>query len=858
MQQRIRSSSFLFRWPVVLLLLAHLYFSVNAGAQDGGSLPKGKKNYKVIVTPVEAAIKVGETVLFSAHLEDKDGNVTGADFTWSIQGREIGTITSGGLFTAQSPGNTHVVASYENKSGKAKVTVESVEDDGNKEYRIAMEPDEVTLSVGDSLCFTACLVDRDGHQNDASFSWRVKNDDIGTIDDSGWFFALRAGNTFVYAATGNLEEKAHVRVSRDTHERNRWSQILVEPSEAAIPVGDQLQFTATLLDDENTPFDTTFVWSLSKDDLGTITEDGLFTALARGNTFVYASVGNLQGKARVHVSADSTDRNRWSQILVEPSEATINVGDEFQFTATLLDDENTPFDTTFVWSLSKDDLGTITEDGLFTALARGNTFVYASVGNLQGKARVHVSADSMDRNRWSRIVVEPDEPVIKVGAQLQFTATLLDSQDIPVDTTFVWNLSKDDLGTITEDGLFTALARGNTFVYASIGDLQGKAHVTIQDSTHWDNRKNGELTIIPSDTVVGLGSEVQYRAIFVYSTGEEADTTVEWKALGRHVGEITEDGIFTATDFGTGLIRAKFKRYLAMTRILVTGEADTASAEVDTVRMVFTADSTGQVADTTGQEGETIFTFEDLPWPMSMLNGGQIIFPPGSLDEDITIQVTMPDFAFFEDDTTVSYGDLILNGVSFHVYVGDSLVTPYYFDPPAHLALPYDSTMLQELNLIPDDLWMFFYTEQIGLDSTGIYNVVIDSVNSMIYAEVSHFSTLAIADRNGQESTSIDTPSDIDVPSQYRLHANYPNPFNPETTIRFEIAGHRRQRIKLSIFNILGQEIKTLIDAEHTPGIHAACWNATDEEGRPLKSGVYFYTLKGEQFSITRRMILLR
>ena len=769
MQQRIRSSSFLFRWPVVLLLLAHLYFSVNAGAQDGGSLPKGKKNYKVIVTPVEAAIKVGETVLFSAHLEDKDGNVTGADFTWSIQGREIGTITSGGLFTAQSPGNTHVVASYENKSGKAKVTVESVEDDGNKEYRIAMEPDEVTLSVGDSLCFTACLVDRDGHQNDASFSWRVKNDDIGTIDDSGWFFALRAGNTFVYAATGNLEEKAHVRVSRDTHERNRWSQILVEPSEAAIPVGDQLQFTATLLDDENTPFDTTFVWSLSKDDLGTITEDGLFTALAMGNTFVYASVGNLQGKARVHVSADS-----------------------------------------------------------------------------------------MDRNRWSRIVVEPDEPVIKVGAQLQFTATLLDSQDIPVDTTFVWNLSKDDLGTITEDGLFTALARGNTFVYASIGDLQGKAHVTIQDSTHWDNRKNGELTIIPSDTVVGLGSEVQYRAIFVYSTGEEADTTVEWKALGRHVGEITEDGIFTATDFGTGLIRAKFKRYLAMTRILVTGEADTASAEVDTVRMVFTADSTGQVADTTGQEGETIFTFEDLPWPMSMLNGGQIIFPPGSLDEDITIQVTMPDFAFFEDDTTVSYGDLILNGVSFHVYVGDSLVTPYYFDPPAHLALPYDSTMLQELNLIPDDLWMFFYTEQIGLDSTGIYNVVIDSVNSMIYAEVSHFSTLAIADRNGQESTSIDTPSDIDVPSQYRLHANYPNPFNPETTIRFEIAGHRRQRIKLSIFNILGQEIKTLIDAEHTPGIHAACWNATDEEGRPLKSGVYFYTLKGEQFSITRRMILLR
>ncbi|MEJ2616314.1 MAG: T9SS type A sorting domain-containing protein [Ignavibacteriaceae bacterium] len=90
------------------------------------------------------------------------------------------------------------------------------------------------------------------------------------------------------------------------------------------------------------------------------------------------------------------------------------------------------------------------------------------------------------------------------------------------------------------------------------------------------------------------------------------------------------------------------------------------------------------------------------------------------------------------------------------------------------------------------------------------------------------------------------------VPTEYAIYQNYPNPFNPVTLIRYQIP-NKNIFVELKVFNILGKEIKTLVNEIQDPGIHEVEFNASD-----LSSGVYFYTLKAGSYSATRKMILLK
>ncbi len=88
------------------------------------------------------------------------------------------------------------------------------------------------------------------------------------------------------------------------------------------------------------------------------------------------------------------------------------------------------------------------------------------------------------------------------------------------------------------------------------------------------------------------------------------------------------------------------------------------------------------------------------------------------------------------------------------------------------------------------------------------------------------------------------------------LHKNYPNPFNPETVIEFDI--RREGWTELLVYNILGQKVRTLIN-EHLPaGEHQIVWNGKDDNNRKVSSGVYLYKLKTEEVKQVRRMILIK
>jgi hypothetical protein len=94
------------------------------------------------------------------------------------------------------------------------------------------------------------------------------------------------------------------------------------------------------------------------------------------------------------------------------------------------------------------------------------------------------------------------------------------------------------------------------------------------------------------------------------------------------------------------------------------------------------------------------------------------------------------------------------------------------------------------------------------------------------------------------------------LPDQYSLHQNYPNPFNPETQISYDLPND--SWVKLSIYNIRGQKVKTLVDGFEAAGHKVVIWDGTNEEGEQVASGVYFYRLDAGEFTATKKIVLLR
>ncbi len=94
------------------------------------------------------------------------------------------------------------------------------------------------------------------------------------------------------------------------------------------------------------------------------------------------------------------------------------------------------------------------------------------------------------------------------------------------------------------------------------------------------------------------------------------------------------------------------------------------------------------------------------------------------------------------------------------------------------------------------------------------------------------------------------------LPKSIRLFQNYPNPFNEQTIIRFQLP--KSAEVKIEIYNLLGQKIRTLLFEQKTAGIHAIKWDGKDDLGRSIVSGVYFISLEVEQFRQVNKLVLLR
>jgi hypothetical protein len=105
--------------------------------------------------------------------------------------------------------------------------------------------------------------------------------------------------------------------------------------------------------------------------------------------------------------------------------------------------------------------------------------------------------------------------------------------------------------------------------------------------------------------------------------------------------------------------------------------------------------------------------------------------------------------------------------------------------------------------------------------------------------------------------TAVDPPVTPDLPAVDYLHQNLPNPFNPATTITYDIASSAGP-VSLRLYDAGGRLVRTLVTEVQGPGRHSIVWHGRDNRGSPVGSGVYYYSLKTPRNHFTKKMLLLR
>jgi len=136
-----------------------------------------------------------------------------------------------------------------------------------------------------------------------------------------------------------------------------------------------------------------------------------------------------------------------------------------------------------------------------------------------------------------------------------------------------------------------------------------------------------------------------------------------------------------------------------------------------------------------------------------------------------------------------------------------------------------------------------------GLNPATLYCYAISAVDSAGNESAKNAQACATTSTTG-------IANEAPGPLEYKLFQNHPNPVRPETAIRFQLPA--ASQVVVKIYNTVGEEIRTLIDAPLAAGSHGARWDGTDDQGKPVANGIYLYQLRAGNFSQMKRMTLLR
>jgi hypothetical protein len=539
------------------------------------------RRLSVVVTPAEAVAQPGGEVQFAAAATDPaSGAPVSADLRWVVVPDALGTVTANGLFTAgASPGSGRVAARAVSGDregvGDAGVVVGVP---GDAALTVTVDPSTALLRPGDEVQFAASVTDAGGQPVETPVQWSVVPRALGAVSAAGVFTAgphAMDGRVVAtaMAADGPARGFAAIEVRRPGPAGVR---VHVRPREAAVPPGGDVQFEAVVLGPDGEVVDVTVDWQARPAWIGSIAADGFFTAAeefsepASGGGWrgtVTASVTTTAGTASDAAGVFVRAEGQGARLRIVPPHPVVAPGQDIQFDTEMVG-AGDPIGWTTEWAIFPPDLGTITPDGLFTANPVFGDPASPLFGPHEGAVGARATLD--DGTTLSdlahvlvrlqgvqvRVAVQPRFAVVRPGGSAQFGAVAYGPDGQPLDVPVRWSVLPPRIGTVTQDGLFTASSdpgdpgswqRPQGSVVAEVvlggGRVFRGAAVVVVDVPH----PQVVVRISPREATLRPGQTQQFEATVVDQDGEPLALPVQWRVLNAGVGTIGSGGLFTAT-----------------------------------------------------------------------------------------------------------------------------------------------------------------------------------------------------------------------------------------------------------------------------------------------------------------------
>ena len=388
-----------------------------------------------------------------------------------------------------------------------------------------ISPNPIEGRMGDKIPLSVIIVNEEGEPTIGVIEFEIVPHDLGRIENNTLIPNKNGRGVLKCEATMDGEKitgYAYIHITEEKKAR-------IVPTSVTIEIGEEIQFK--ILEGN------LIKWKVIPEEIGGI-RDGLFKAkkTGRGRIVAILENGNI-------LSAFVRVKGKIGQLEIFPRFKRVKIGEKIQFS--IKEKGNV------IWEVEPEDIGNIDENGLFSAKSPGRGIVIVKIKEgsteLIGRAILVVSGKIRARIIPEKISLRPGE---SARFQIKFDPDIT-NREIPVK----WKVIPKECGIIRKDGTFLAgkfplIGRVVAIIPERFGGGFASSRISIIP------RRSMELTILPRFKELEVNEEFTFRTL--------QNISVNWKVTPKNLGTITQDGKFTPTRSGSGVIVAEPKDYINM------------------------------------------------------------------------------------------------------------------------------------------------------------------------------------------------------------------------------------------------------------------------------------------------------
>ena len=481
----------------------------------------------IAISQPSAEMEIGETLTLKATVSPSNASYDG--ITWTSTNPRVASVSTSGLVTALSEGNTTITAMAGGRTANCAITVV-------KGFvavtSISLNQTSLEMIEGESETLVATVFPDDA--TDKTIIWASSNEAAVTVKD-GKVTAIKEGESTVAAKAGDKTASCKVIVKKKviavgSIELNKTELILVE--------GESETLTATVKPDDAT--DKSVSWKSTDESIATVDNNGKVIAVKEGETTITATAGEKSATCKVVVQKKVT-----AVESVELSEELLELveGDSGTLTAIVKPDDAT--DKTVTWTSSNADVATV-KDGVVTAIKEGEATITAKAGDQSASCKVVVSKKIIS---VESVVLNKTELTLVEGESEILSATVLPED--ATDKSVSWESSDTAIATVDYDGKVTAIKEGEAFITAKAGDKTASCKVTVQ------SKVIAVESIELNESVLYLYEGDTATLTATVKPENATDKTVTWTSSNPSIVTVDSDGQVKAMSKGSATITAK-------------------------------------------------------------------------------------------------------------------------------------------------------------------------------------------------------------------------------------------------------------------------------------------------------------